>query len=144
MIPKKGFYEKVYTMPVPKRYTRVFPEPYVETTQENLFGGFKEIENEYLLSNDFVVFDLETTGVNYNTDKIIEIGAVKIVQGRMVETFGTLINPERKIPPDATKVNNITDEDIIEIKKLVKEDKVGRNDACPCGSGKKYKKCCGK
>ncbi|MEG1087792.1 MAG: SEC-C metal-binding domain-containing protein, partial [Cetobacterium sp.] len=29
-------------------------------------------------------------------------------------------------------------------KTVVKEDKVGRNDACPCGSGKKYKKCCGK
>ena len=112
MISKKGFYEKVYSMPVPKRYTRVFPEPYVETAQENLFGAFKEIENEYLLANDFVVFDLETTGVNYNLDKIIEIGAVKIVQGRMVETFGTLVNPERKIPPDATKVNNITDDDV--------------------------------
>ena len=29
-------------------------------------------------------------------------------------------------------------------KTVVKEDKIGRNDACPCGSGKKYKKCCGK
>ncbi|HJG95841.1 MAG TPA: SEC-C domain-containing protein, partial [Romboutsia timonensis] len=29
-------------------------------------------------------------------------------------------------------------------KTIVKEEKVGRNDACPCGSGKKYKKCCGK
>ncbi|MPM70151.1 hypothetical protein SDC9_117104 [bioreactor metagenome] len=29
-------------------------------------------------------------------------------------------------------------------KTVVKEDRVGRNDACPCGSGKKYKKCCGK
>ena len=29
-------------------------------------------------------------------------------------------------------------------KTVVKENKVGRNDACPCGSGKKYKKCCGK
>ena len=112
MIPEKGFYDRIYSMPVPTKYTKVFPEPYVETAQENLFGGYKEIENEYLLANDFVVFDLETTGVNYNTDKIIEIGAVKIVQGRMVETFGTLVNPERKIPADATKVNNITDEDV--------------------------------
>jgi len=112
MISKKGFYEQTYSMPVPKKYTRVFPEPYVQTTQEDLFGGVKEIQNEYLLANDFVVFDLETTGVNYSSDKIIEIGAVKIVQGKLVETFGTLVNPERKIPADATKANNITDEDV--------------------------------
>lgn len=112
MIPEKGFYDRIYSMPVPTHYTRVFPEPYIETAQENLFAGFSEIQNEYLLANDFVVFDLETTGVNYSSDKIIEIGAVKIVQGRIVETFGTLVNPERKIPADATKVNNITDEDV--------------------------------
>ena len=112
MIPEKGFYDRIYSMPVPMRYSKVFPEPYIETAQENLFNGFSEIKNEYLLANDFVVFDLETTGVNYSSDKIIEIGAVKIVQGRMVETFGTLVNPERKIPADATKVNNITDDDV--------------------------------
>lgn len=111
-ITKKGFYDIVYSLPVPKRYSKVYPEAYVSTQQENLFVESSDIKNNYLLENDFVVFDLETTGVNYMTDKIIEIGAVKIVQGKLTETFGTLINPERHIPADATKVNNITDDDV--------------------------------
>lgn len=111
-ITKKGFYEKVYSLPVPKNYSKVFPESYISTQQENLFIENSDIKNPYLLENDFVMFDLETTGVNYMTDKIIEIGAVKIVKGRLTETFGTLVNPERHIPADATKVNNITDEDV--------------------------------
>jgi DNA polymerase III epsilon subunit family exonuclease len=111
-ITKPGFYDIVYSLPVPKNYTKVFPEPYTSTEQENLFVQSTEIKNPYLLENDFVVFDLETTGVNYMNDKIIEIGAVKIVQGKLIETFGTLINPERHIPKDATKVNNITDDDV--------------------------------
>jgi SWIM/SEC-C metal-binding protein len=41
---------------------------------------------------------------------------------------------------------DITDLEILlnPIKPKISEDKVGRNDSCPCGSGKKYKKCCGK
>lgn len=111
-ITKPGFYEQVYSLPVPKTYKKVFPEPYISTEQGDLFTESSEITNPYLLENDFVMFDLETTGVNYMSDKIIEIGAVKIVQGKLTETFGTLVNPERHIPADATKVNNITDEDV--------------------------------
>ena len=111
-VTKKGFYDQIYSLPVPKKYSKIFPEPYIGTQQENLFVATKEISNEYLLANDFVVFDLETTGVNYQSDRIIEIGAVKIVQGKLTETFGTLVNPECHIPADATKVNNITDDDV--------------------------------
>ena len=111
-VTKKGFYDKIYSLPVPRNYKKIFPEPYLDTRQENLFIEAKEISNEYLLANDFVVFDLETTGVNFQNDKIIEIGAVKVVQGKLTETFGTLVNPECHIPASATKVNNITDEDV--------------------------------
>ena len=47
------------------------------------------------------------------------------------------------LAPD--KPENLTDWEILShpIKTRVAEDKVGRNDPCPCGSGKKYKKCCG-
>lgn len=111
-VTKKGFYDQIYSLPVPRNYTKVFPEHYVGEEQRNLFVAQKEISNEYLLANDFVVFDLETTGVNCQSDKIIEIGAVKIVQGKLTETFGTLVNPGCHIPEDATRVNNITDEDV--------------------------------
>jgi DNA polymerase III epsilon subunit family exonuclease len=107
-----GFFEKVYSKPVPKNYTIVFPEPFVSTKQSNLFLVEDEITNDYLLSNTFVVFDLETTGTVYNRDKIIEIGAIKIEGGKLTDTFSCLIDPEIHIPDDASKVNNIFDKDV--------------------------------
>lgn len=59
---------------------------------------------------DYVVFDLETTGVSVEHDVIIEIAAVKVVKGKVVDTFQTLVNPERPIPPGASRVNGITDD----------------------------------
>lgn len=46
----------------------------------------------------FTVVDVETTGADANNNRIIEIGAVKIAGGKIVDTFQSLINPERKIP----------------------------------------------
>mgnify|MGYP004470777735 FL=1 len=105
-----GFFERVYTKPVPKKYRYIFPEEYKSEAQSNLFFTDEKITNPYLLDNTFVVFDLETTGTAYNRDKIIEIGAVKMVGGKLTETFSCLIDPEIHIPEDATKVNNITDD----------------------------------
>lgn len=59
---------------------------------------------------DYVVFDLETTGVNVIKDDIIEISAVKVLSGKVADTFSTLVNPGRPIPYYATQVNGITDE----------------------------------
>ncbi len=106
------FFEKIYSKPVPKNYSIVFPEPFVSTKQSNLFSTEDSVTNEYLLNNTFVVFDLETTGTIYNRDKIIEIGAIKIEGGKLTETFSCLIDPEIHIPDDASKVNNIFDKDV--------------------------------
>lgn len=59
---------------------------------------------------DYVVFDLETTGVSPLTDAIIEISAVKVRDGQIVDEFSTLVNPKRRIPYGASRVNGITDE----------------------------------
>lgn len=59
---------------------------------------------------DYVVFDLETTGVDVIKDDIIEISAVKVLGGKVADTFSTLVNPGRSIPYYATQVNGITDE----------------------------------
>lgn len=59
---------------------------------------------------DYVVFDLETTGVNVIKDDIIEISAVEVLGGKVADTFSTLVNPGRPIPYYATQVNGITDE----------------------------------
>lgn len=58
---------------------------------------------------DYVVFDLETTGLSPITDTIIEISAVKVKKGIIQDQFSTLVNPNRPIPYAATHVNGITD-----------------------------------
>lgn len=58
----------------------------------------------------YVAFDLETTGLSPQSDAIIEIGAVKVKDGEIVETFSTFVHPGRHIPEAATAVNHITDD----------------------------------
>ncbi|MDO5549593.1 MAG: exonuclease domain-containing protein [Lachnospiraceae bacterium] len=58
---------------------------------------------------DYVVFDLETTGLSPWSDAIIEISAVKVKGGRVADTFSTLVNPGCPIPARASAVNGITD-----------------------------------
>ncbi len=60
--------------------------------------------------SSYVVFDLETTGTSPKTEAIIEISALKVVDGKVVDTFSTLVNPEKPISPGATAVNGITDD----------------------------------
>lgn len=57
---------------------------------------------------DYVIFDLETTGISPNYDEVIEISALKVKGGEVVDEFNTLVNPGRKIPFGATQVNGIT------------------------------------
>lgn len=64
--------------------------------------------NQYV--KDYVVFDLETTGLNPAADEIIEISGIKVRQNQVMEKFSTLVNPGMPIPFAATRVNGITDE----------------------------------
>lgn len=67
---------------------------------------------------DYVVFDLETTGISVAKDDIIEISAIKVVNHQVTEEFSTLVNPERHIPSGATAVNGITDDMVRSAPKL--------------------------
>lgn len=58
----------------------------------------------------FIAFDLETTGTVPGVDRIVEIGAVRFVDGQVESVFATLIDPLRPIPPGASAVNGIRDE----------------------------------
>lgn len=97
---------------VAEEYYTVFPEPYKSEEQSAFFDEVAAAELPEGLKGNYVVFDIETTGLETSSDKIIEIGAVKMVDGVLTETFATLINPERPIPVEATKVNNIKNEDV--------------------------------
>lgn len=68
-------------------------------------------DHSNLMDNTYVVFDVETTGFNAASgDTIIEIGAVKIHHGKIIDQFSKLINPHRPLPAVITKITGITDE----------------------------------
>ncbi len=69
---------------------------------------------EQTLDDTYVVFDIETTGFSAISDKIIEIGAVKVEEGRIVERFSTFVNPKRPIPFRITNLTGITDEMVLD------------------------------
>lgn len=60
--------------------------------------------------NEYVVLDLEMTGLSAKTDQIIEIGAVKIKDNQIVETMECLVNPKCKVPTRVVELTGITDE----------------------------------
>ena len=58
----------------------------------------------------FVCFDLETTGLSPVTDRIIEIGALKVKEGKIIERFSEFINPFIKLPENIIRLTGITDD----------------------------------
>ena len=62
------------------------------------------------LNTEYIVFDIETTGLSQKKNKIIEIGAVKVKDGEEVDRFSEFINPEEPIPYSIEQLTSITDE----------------------------------
>ena len=65
-------------------------------------------------SGNYVVFDIETTGFSPSKDRIIEIGAVKVTDGKITEKFSTFVNPQIPIPFEIEKLTGITDSMVLD------------------------------
>lgn len=66
------------------------------------------------LKNPIIFFDLETTGTNIVTDRIVEISYLKVHPNGMEESKTILVNPERPIPAEVTAIHGISDADVAE------------------------------
>ena len=64
------------------------------------------------LDGDFIVFDLETTGLKPATEEITEIAAVLVREGEIKDSFQTYVNPHKPIPPEITELTGISDETV--------------------------------
>lgn len=62
------------------------------------------------LHDEYIVFDIETTGLNCKTEKITEIGACRVRGGKIIDEFQSFVNPLRHIPEEITTLTGITDE----------------------------------
>ncbi len=64
------------------------------------------------LTGTFIVFDLETTGLNPANEEITEIAAVRMVEGEIRDSFQTYVNPHMPIPAEITELTGISDETV--------------------------------
>ncbi len=67
-------------------------------------------ENDLPLDTPIIVLDFETTGLNTAKDRMIEIGAVKLAHGQVVDSYGALVNPGMLLPSKIVEITHITDQ----------------------------------
>ncbi len=89
----------------------------IQGVEGYLVDDLKEIvinnKGQKIEGNTFVVFDIETTGFSPKNNKIIEIGAVKMKDGQILDRFSEFVDPKEPIPFHITKLTSITDDMVI-------------------------------
>jgi len=96
----------------PKEYKTVFPSPSNVIKVSSVFDEKAELPAE-LLNKEYVVFDIETTGLNDQKDEITEIGAVRIKNGKITEQFTSLIKINGHVPLEIVGITGISDDMLI-------------------------------
>jgi hypothetical protein len=81
-------------------------------------SGISQVRKMYELDKmpeEFVMLDIETTGLDENYDRILEIALVHYKNGEKTDSYNQLINPDSLIPDDASRVNGITKEIMVKL-----------------------------
>ncbi len=115
--PKDFVKKDKYKKTVPKEYKTIFPAPAKTVKIKSVFD-MNEVLPDELTASTYVVFDLETTGLDVMNNGITEIGAVKLENGAIVEEFTSLIKPDYKITAENTAITGITEEMVKDCPKI--------------------------
>lgn len=86
----------------------------MELVDDDAFKITSDAPDFNLRDANYVAFDIESTGLSVTNDKIIEIGAVKMVQGVVTDRFQTFVNPNRKLSQFVTDLTGIKDEQLVD------------------------------
>ncbi|GHV26003.1 DNA polymerase III PolC-type [Clostridia bacterium] len=102
--------------------TQAFPEAFAAAKKHNIklipgMEGYLSDEADVVtnptdapFTSEIIVLDFETTGLSAARERIIEIGAVRITNGLVADTYSKMVNPEKPIPAAASRINKITDD----------------------------------
>ena len=110
---KKDKYKKA----IPRDYKLIYPTEAKTVKIKSVFDAEDLLPNE-LTEKPYVVFDLETTGLDLMSNGITEVGAVKIVGGKISEQFTTLVKPDYKITEENVAITGITEEMVKDAPKI--------------------------
>lgn len=109
VFPKDFVKQEKFKKTAPPEYKTIFPKK-AETIKVNTVFDEEYVFSDEFVKNDYVVFDLETTGLDVMNNSITEIGAVKIKKGVITEEFSTLIKPEHDLTEKIIALTGITPE----------------------------------
>ena len=107
--PKDFVKKEKYKKTAPREYKLIFPSEAKTIKVKSVFDVEDVLPSE-LTEQTYVVFDLETTGLDFMNNGITEIGAVKLVGGKITEQFTTLVKPDYPITEENISITGITPE----------------------------------